>query len=462
MTSSPCLLPWLAGAALSALLPCSVQAQSTPQSYTTTYVALSKGQPGLLLQPIHPTARASIGVFAMHDNGDYLSPSNNNPCTELAKRGYSVVCANSTASKSGFFSDDDIEKLLLNVKAGVSYLRGVPSIRHVVIFGHSGGGEMMTAYQNIAEHGVTVCQGSERLIPCTNALADMPPADGVMLVDAVLGGTVSTLISLDPAVIEEGDGQKLDPALDMYNPANGFNPKGSTYSAAFKAKFFKAQGARMNRLIDYAEERLKLIETGKGRFADDEPLIIAGAMGAMNRLNAQDLTLMAHTRAPWPLVHPDGSITTQIVPSVRVPRFEHSSTPNYARGAITTSVRKFLSTWAIRTTPEWSYDASGYKGLDYGSSWADEVDSIAGVTKPLLQVSLTGSYEFINAETAREHATGTRDKTLMYIEGAVHEFTPCHECATAQGKPADYYGDTVKTLFDTIDHWLAQPGRFLT
>jgi hypothetical protein len=59
----------------------------------------------------------------------------------------------------------------------------------------------------------------------------------------------------------------------------------------------------------------------------------------------------------------------------------------------------------------------------------------------------------------RDHAKSA-DKTLAYVEGATHGFTPCTACAIAQGKPANYYGDTVKTLFDYIDKWLSKPGRF--
>jgi hypothetical protein len=424
-------------------------------------VWLGPGQPGVLYEPIAPGPKAGIGVFAMHDNGDYLGPSASTPCPQLAARGYRVLCANSTTSKSGFFSDDDIEKLLLNVKAGVTYLRGLSPVRTVIIFGHSGGGEMMAAYQNIAENGVKACQGPEKIIKCSDSLAGMPPADGIMLIDSVFGGPISTLFSLDPAVVDEDNGQTLYPALDMYNPENGFNPKGSIYSAEFKARFFAAQGERMNQLIARAQDRLQKIQAGKGRFSDDEPFIIPGANGVQNKLNAQDLALQAHTRNAWPLLHSDGSITTEIIHSVRVPRFTQSLTPSLLHGAITTTVRKFLSTWAIRTTPTYSYDASSFNGIDWASSYADEVDSIRGITKPLLQMGMTGSYEFSASETVREHAKSV-DKTLAYVEGAVHGFTPCTECAVAQGLPPGHYGDTVKTMYDYIDQWLSKPGRFLT
>ncbi|HUO23391.1 MAG TPA: hypothetical protein VMU59_12810 [Caulobacteraceae bacterium] len=447
-------------AALAAALTLAAAGASQAQPlYRTTFVSLAQGQAGLVYTPLTPGAKARIGVFAMHDNGDYFSASPGNPCVQLAQRGYTVLCSNATSSKSGFFSDDDLDKLLLNVKAGVAWLRKDTAVDKVVIFGHSGGGEMMAAYQNIAENGVKACQGPEKLIKCSDALADMPAADGVMLIDSVMGGPVSTLISLDPAVTDEDSGAAIDPSLDMYNPANGFKPSGSTYSAAFETRFFAAEGARMNRLIDKAEARLKLIEAGKGRFADDEPFLIPGSNGAQNRLNAQDLGLMAHTKAAWPLLHADGTVTNEVIYSVRVPRSKESPTPSLAHGAIQTTVKEFLRTWAIRSDG-WRYDATAFHGLDYASSYGDEIDSIQGITKPLLQMGMTGSYEYFAAEQVREHAR-SQDKTLAYVEGALHTFEPCKPCAVAKGLPADHYGDTVKTLFDYVDGWLSKPGRFI-
>lgn len=436
------------------------QAESLAKTYRTTFVWLSPGQPGVLYEPLTIGPKAAIGIFAMHDNGDYLSGNPSNPCPQLASRGYRVLCSNSTASKSGFFSDDDTDKLLLNVKAGVAWLRKDQDVKKVIIWGHSGGGEMMAAYQNIAENGVQICQGPEKIVKCPNTLAGMPAADGVMLIDAVLGGPVTTLWSMDPAVTDESDGTVLDPDLDMYNPKNGFNPKGSTYSAEFKARFFAAQGERMNKLIVKAQDRLAKIQAGKGRFNDDEPFLIPGAMGTQNKLNAQDISLQAHTRNAWPLLHPDGTVTTEIIHSVRTPRSTESQTPSLARGGIQTTVRRFLNTWAVRTTPGYGYDATSISGIDYASTYDDLPESIQGITKPLLQMGMTGSYEYFGVETAREHAK-TVDKTLAYVEGATHGFTPCKECAVAKGFPEDHYGDTVKTLYNYVDGWLSKPGRFL-
>jgi hypothetical protein len=435
-----------------------VVSPSMAQTYKTTFVSLGSGVPGLLYEPVTLGPKAEIGVVAMHTHADYLRSGPSNPCSELVKRGYRALCANTTTSKSGFVADDDIDKMLLNVKLAVAYLRSYPGIRKVVILGHSGGGAMMAAYQNISENGVGICQGPEKIMKCPDSLAGMPAPDGLILLDSTFGIAGMSLISLDPAVMSEDNGRVLNPELDMYNPKNGFNPKGSTYSDEFKARFFAKTRDRMNQLIGKAQDRLEKIKAGQGNFKDDEPFIVPGRSTLGSKLFSTDLSLWAHTRNAWPLLHPDGTVTTEIVHSVRVPRGTENPTLTIGSG-LTTSVRRFLSTFALRPTEELGYDASSISGIDFKSGYENSVISLEGVTKPLLQMGMTGSYEYFMAETAREHAKST-DKTLAYVEGAVHGFTPCKACAVAQGKPENYYGDTVKTLFDYIDEWLSKPGRF--
>ena len=107
-----------------------------------------------------------------------------------------------------------------------------------------------------------------------------------------------TLLSLDPAVTSEDNGKNLDPELDLFNPANGYDPEGSTYSDEFIRKYQKAQGERNNRLIDAALERLHALESGKGKYADDEPFIVPGGAqnGFNNKLFPQDIRLLSRTR----------------------------------------------------------------------------------------------------------------------------------------------------------------------
>ncbi len=412
----------------------------------TTFVPLGMGVPGVLYEPIAPGEKGRIGVFVMHAGADYLTFS---ACTELSKRGYRVLCANN--------SGGSLDRILLDAKRGVMYLRQYPGVEKVVLFGHSGGATVMTAYQDIAENGVKACQGAEKIHKCSDNLRGLPAADGVVLADANWGNAEMTLFSIDPAVVSNDRGMAVNPDLDLFSPQNGFNPAGSNYGVEFVRKFQRAEGERNNELIKLALDRLAAIEAGKGRFADDEQFTVAGAgsMGPNNKLFAQDIRLMSHTGKAWPLLHPDGSVTTEVVHSVRVPQNTKSLTPMLGLGAANTTVRTFLSNSAIRVTGDFGYDEDSVHGVDWTSSYSSPPGNVEGIAVPFLTVGMTGHWEYLASETIYEHARSA-DKTIAFVEGASHMYSPCRECEKTPGQ----FGDTVKTLYDYVDKWLGSKGRF--
>jgi hypothetical protein len=417
------------------------------QDIKTTYVRPGQGVPGILYEPVTSGTKSTIGVFVMHPSSDYLqSPAG----PELSKRGYTVLCANNTS--------DDYEDKVLAVKAGVEFLRNYPGIRKVVLFGHSGGSGLMTTYQNIAENGVKVSQGPEKIYKFSDKLADLSPADGIMLIDPNWGDGAMMLFSLDPAIVDEENALELNQELNLFNTQNGFTPKGATYTNEFISKFQLEQGKRNSRLIGKAQERLEAINNGKGMFNDDEPFIVSGARSNMtnNKLYPQDIRLMSRTRNAWPLVHPDGTITTEIIYSVRVPKnLSNTFTSLLNRGAQITTVRKFLKHYALRVTENYGYDEHSVYGIDWSSSNTCPPGNVMGISVPLLTMGMTGSWEYLSAETIYLNAFST-DKTIAFVEGANHWFTTCTECETTPGQ----FGDTLKTLFDYIDGWLIKKERF--
>jgi hypothetical protein len=420
----------------------------------TSYVHLMNGVPGVLYEPAAPAERAGIALFVMHASGDYLTFS---ACGELARRGYRVLCANNSTSKSGAFDDGVFDKVLLEMKAGVTFLRGTPGVRRVVLFGHSGGATLMTAYQMIAEGGVQACRDAAKIHKCPDSLAGLPRADGVVLADANWGQAEMTLFSVDPSITDDAAGTRgIDPALDMYNPANGYAKTGSHYSDAFRRAFLAAEGRRNNALIARAEARLALIEAGRGDYDDDEPFVIAGASFIGNRLFSEDPSLLTHSTRPWPLIHPDGHVTTEVIHSLRKPEDRGNPSTRYGMGALKTTVKSFLSSYAIRTTPDYGYDGSTITGVDWRSTYASPPGNVEGIGVPLLTLGMTGHWEGLAAETIYLHARSA-DKSIAFIEGADHTYQPCRNCVS----PPAAYGDTVKTTYDAVDRWLAKPGRFL-
>ena len=58
-------------------------------------------------------------------------------------------------------------------------------------------------------------------------------------------------------------------------------------------------------------------------------------------------------------------------------------------------------------------------------------------------------------ETIHENASSP-DKTLVFVEGATHGYDTCKPCEQKPGQ----FGDTIKTIYDYVDKWLSQKGRF--
>src|SRR5690606_37879555 len=93
--------------------------------------------------------------------------------------------------------------------------------------------------------------------------------------------------ALDPSVIDENDPFSADPALDPFNPANGYRhikEGGSQYSSEFITRYRAAQEARVARIDAYAREliRAKQRAAKAVKEGDDSPRQqMAAAYGAM-------------------------------------------------------------------------------------------------------------------------------------------------------------------------------------
>jgi hypothetical protein len=120
-----------------------------------------------------------------------------------------------------------------------------------------------------------------------------------------------------------------------------------------------------------------------------------------------------------------------------------------------TTVRNYLSSYAIRTTSDFGYDEESIRGVEWASTYASPPGNVEGISVPLLALGMTGHWEGLAAETIYDHAH-SHDKSIAFIEGASHIYTPCKEC---EGRPGQF-GDTVKLTYDFVDSWLSKPGRF--
>lgn len=416
----------------------------------------NSGVIGGLYRPNTTTPRSRIAVYVMHAEQDYTSFIG---CTELQKRGFTVFCANNKASKSGYMSDLNFEDMMADVNTGLTWLRNQTDIDKVVILGHSGGGAMMAQYQNVAENGASACNGAEKIYPCSDAMADLEPADGLMLLDANYGISTMGLLSLNPAIEDENDASKLYQSLNIFNTTNGFsNGTQSNYTAAFKQRYQKGVVARNNRILNYAQERLKAIEAGNGQFRDDEPLTIPAALyiGTNNLYITQDTRVLHRTTYPWTLLRKNGT-TKKVVTSVRTPSTFEDTSNSWENAAIKTTIRRYLSTLAVRASDNFNIKADNLEGIDYESTQMAPISAIKGVTVPLLTMGMTGHYEYLNAEKTHLAASKSNDTAIAFVEGAQHGIVTCTDCESYPGE----FGDTAATCFNYIEDWLSKSGRFL-
>ena len=230
------------------LTPASGFAQSKPE-----FIPFQGTVKGVLYKPDSGPV-PHVGILVMHRTSNYLTHP---ACTELSKRGFMLLCMTTRYENNETMVD--FEKLPLDVKRGVEFLRRQPGISKVLLFGHSGGGPLMSLYQAVAENGPAYCKGPNKLSECGDDLAGLPAADGIVFADPNPGNSVNTLRRINPAVASENNPPDGPPvaALDMFDPKNGYNPNGpSNYSPEFQARYFKAQADRMNGLIGMARARL--------------------------------------------------------------------------------------------------------------------------------------------------------------------------------------------------------------
>ena len=378
-----------------------------------------------------------VGIVVTHRTGNNMSGLQN---VELSQRGFMVLGLNSR------FENNEAsvmwEDIALDVKSAVEYARRQPGITTVLLYGGSGGGPTMSFYQAVAEKGPSYCQGPNKLVQCTDALANLPPADGVILRDPHPGNSVNAVRSLNGAVLDESNPHQIDPDLDPYNPNNGFNPNGpSKYSEEFKQRYFRAQSDRMNRLVDMALGKLEQMEQGMGTFSDDDALLIPRGIGA--RLMQLDPSIHHSTVQPQKLLQNDGTVSMQIVESVR-PAFLNQKEANatFNDGTRFLTLRSFLSANAIRSN-------DSMDDIDWCSSNNSTPCALQNISVPILLGAMGGHY-FIRDNEIHYEVAASEDKDYIIVEGALHGVRPCTACETTPGQ----YSNSVQNFFDYVANWI--------
>lgn len=190
--------------------------------------------------------RPKVAVMAAHPRVDF---SQHYAFPEILRAGYACLGANTRSL------NNDIncvhEQLVLDLGAYVRWLKEERGIEKVVWLGNSGGGSLGGFYQQQAKAAPAARLAhtpAGRPVPL--AQATLPPFDAMMIVAAHTGqGRIMNEV-IDAAVVDENDPLRSEPALDMYDPANGFRPPPdwTEYDDAFLQRYRAAQIARVARL----------------------------------------------------------------------------------------------------------------------------------------------------------------------------------------------------------------------
>jgi pimeloyl-ACP methyl ester carboxylesterase len=423
-----CMLAALFMAA-SFVLPSPADAQSNPR-----FIRLASKVKGALYMPDQGPA-PKIGLMVMHEDSNFLVHI---ACTEMSKRGYAVLCVNGRSDNNEAL--DTWNELVPDAALGMKYLREEMKLEKVVLFAHSGGAPLLAFYQAVAEAGPQLCKDPRRLLPCTDEIKPVPKADGIVFFDAHPGTAVNLLRSLDPSIVSEHDPTSVNPELDPFSTGNGYNPEGmSRYSDDFKRRYFKAQADRMNKLVDIAVERRKLMLAGKYKFPDDDTFVI---LRTNARLMDLDSSIGVTTSQPRKLIKNDGSISTEIITSVKKPNLKLKESNRTFSDSKQLTILSFLGTRAVRAT-------DSMDGYDMHSNSNTTELSLQHIHVPIL-IMAAGAHYFLRDDEKMLEGAVSNDKDYAVVEGATHGILPCKPCETTPGQ----YSNTVKNTFDYMKAWI--------
>ena len=330
---------------------------------------------------MHPRAN-----FSRH----YLVPG-------LVEAGFAVLCINSR-----WLNDDSTlihERVLLDAAAGVAAARA--RYERVVLCGNSGGGSLFTFYlaQALAPSGGRLRELASGDPFDLNAF-ELPAADAMVYLAAHPGEGHYLLHAIDASVVDDADPVSCDPALDLYDPRNGFAapPAETRYGAEFLATYRAAQRARIARLDAEAQRRVARRRAARARWR-------ATGSPEDRRLSlATDFLLVYRTDAD--------------------PRFVDLSLDPSRRG--------YGSLWGLR--PDWiNYGAVGFGRIAAPEAWlstwsglssrAEIARTGAGMTLPALLVAYDADNAiFPSDQELIARSLATRELTRVEVPGDHYGF----------------------------------------
>ncbi|MGH8985179.1 MAG: alpha/beta hydrolase family protein [Acidimicrobiia bacterium] len=309
-------------------------------------------------------------VLVMHPRANF---SHHYVVPGLVEAGCAVLCVNSR-----WLNNDTTllhEVVLLDVAAAMAALRD--RYDRIVLLGNSGGGSLLTFYVQQAH-----APGGDRLTdtaagdPFDLNRFELPPADALVYLAAHTGEGHYLLHAIDASVTDETDPLSCDPALDPYDPANGFvEPPGATrYEPEFLDRYRAAQRARVERLDAVARERVERRRSARERWSTTRAT--------------------ADRRA---------SIVAEFLTVYRT-----DADPRAVDLSLDPSARTYGSLWGVR--PDWiNYGAVGFGRVVSPEAWLSTWSGLSsrasiehtgkGMTLPALVVAYSGDQGIFPSDT---------------------------------------------------------------
>ena len=299
------------------------------------------------------------------------------------------------------------ENLVLDLAAGIRFLRDEEGFEKIVMLGNSGGGSLFGYYDAQARtpKGGRVEAPPGGGPPDLNKF-ELPTADGYIVLAAHPGQGMVLMSCLDAAVVDESDPLASDPSLDMYDERNGFQtpPAESRYAPDFVERYRAAQRARCARIDAIA--RRHIAEASHSRAAMRAPDFASSSAESRRhvtrRAMAPHYMIVYRTQANPNYLDLAIDKSERAVGSIISARPDLANYTAFGLGRIVTP-DAWLSTWS---------------GL---SSNAKMATNLPKVTVPTLVVGANGDQDIFISDVHKEfEASGASDKTLAFIEGADH------------------------------------------
>lgn len=299
------------------------------------------------------------------------------------------------------------ENLLLDLAAGIKFLRDEEGFEHIVMLGNSGGGSLFSYYDAQARtpKGQRVAAPPAGGPPDLNKF-ELPLCDGFIMLAAHPGQGMVLMSCLDAAVVDESDPIASDAALDMYDEANGFRtpPAASGYSTEFVDRYRAAQRARCARIDAIARRHVDEANSSRAIMRDkDFAAMPPGRRSfAARRAMAPTYVIVYRTQANPNYCDLSIDPSERAIGSIISARPDLANYSAFGLGRIVTP-DAWLSTWS---------------GL---SSYAKTAANLPKVKAPTLIVGANADQDiFLSDVHAEFEVSGASDKTIASIEGADH------------------------------------------